>query len=113
MGGLRVPARYHERHSRGDLLTMSDDDKWYQMQRPILILRCVCPEIAAWTEEQWESGRLWFESEPRPYLACWWAMPHVLIINLSAMERSDAELATILAHEYRHSRQPMLRERRC
>lgn len=85
------------------------ETRWGQVQKALRILDVICPEVSAWVRDRHDCGHLIFEETEKPYYACWWVVPRVLIINHSALTRSDAEIAGTLAHEFRHSRQPILR----
>lgn len=97
------------RPSRPELLAMSDAERFRSMEEALRILDHVCPDVADWTRIKRESGQLVFETPSLGRYA--WYMPAtgVVGINIDALELSDAELACTLAHEFRHSRQTMLK----
>lgn len=90
------------------LKQMSDAAKREQMEDALLMLRCVCPEVATWVEDRYKSGNLVFENHDTGHFAAFSILTRTLYVNVIAFA-DDETLAVVLAHEYRHSRQPLLR----
>lgn len=105
----------HVFQDRAALLWMSDQQRWSELSNALLILDTVCPDVSAWTRDRWDTGHLEFETAAGPYWARWKPWPFARVsITLCLLEcGSDAYIAQVLAHEFRHSRQPTLPAIQC
>ncbi|CAE7860222.1 unnamed protein product [Symbiodinium microadriaticum] len=82
------------------------DEEWFQsLDRTIIILDKVAPHVSDWVYEQKAEGRIVFEREDTGTYARYDWIEDKLIINYVMMQQVDGRKATILAHEWRHSRQ--------
>lgn len=81
----------------------------YDKLRGALVwLDAVSPPIADWVRGCWEAGKLRFVNQDR-YVAAWYPATKTLAIDIKTLTcDSDEYKAQVLAHEFRHSRQPFL-----
>jgi hypothetical protein len=88
------------------LLSEWDEEKcWVALQEPLQILDRVCPEASHWVRDRYQLGHLIWEEE---YSGCYAKFHYVnrdLTINKILFAENNGRIASILAHEFRHSRQ--------
>lgn len=94
------------KNSDPNLLFEWDEDRcWEALQEPLQILDRVCPEASHWVRDRYENGHLIWEKE---YSGCYAKFHYVdrdLTINRILFGENNGRVASILAHEFRHSRQ--------
>ena len=78
---------------------------WESIQMSLQILDQVCPESSNWVRSQYVKGKLDWTTECNGTLATFNYQSRVLTINSSMFRLNDGVKASILAHEFRHSRQ--------
>ena len=84
----------------------STDEEWWQsLKSTLVILDKVAPHVSDWVRKQKSEGRIVFESELNQTYARYDYIDNTLIINYFTMMETDGRKASILAHEWRHSRQ--------
>ena len=83
----------------------SDQEWWDSLDHTLVILDKVAPQVADWVREQKAEGRIVFEREETGTYARYDYIDDKLIINYHTMVQVDGRKASILAHEWRHSRQ--------
>lgn len=83
----------------------SPDDCWQACQKPLLILKKVCPEAANWVVERFSSDKITWRKEGNGCNANYDYISKKLIINRDFFEQRDGDKAVTLAHEYFHSLQ--------
>lgn len=88
------------------LLNNWDEEKcWEALQEPLQILDHVCPEVSHWVRDRYKNGHLIWEKE---YSGCYAKFHYIdrdLTINRILFAENNGVIASILAHEFRHSRQ--------
>ena len=95
------------------LLSATTDERWEGLQPTLQILDIVNPEVAKWTREKWRAGKLVFTEgykegvETSNHLAKYSSFNRTLKVSRGIFAEKDGTVATILCHEYRHSRQNM------
>lgn len=107
-----LPSHYPLRAAgptREELLAMSDAERWETLQDSLAMLDYVCPEVSEWVRRRWYGGHLVFDMSERRCYAYYLPGLSVLGISLLGLLESREELACTLAHEFRHSRQNVLR----
>jgi len=88
-----------------------DEARWQGLATALAILDQVCPEVASWVRQRRQAGALVFSDEycrGRDKQASLARYDHVgrrLIVQRALFEECDGEIAAVLCHEYRHSRQ--------
>jgi len=89
----------------------SDDRRWQGLSAALAILDQVNPEVASWVRQRRQSAALVFSDEycrgpdKQGSLAKYDHFRRTLIVQRALFEENDGEIAAILCHEYRHSRQ--------
>lgn len=106
-----VQWQYRPAPTRAEVLAMSAGERWGRMAGALWMLDRVCPEIADWTREHRRCHRIVFmdEAPGDNRLADYNMAARVLRIYPGGLAQSDAGIAVTLAHEFRHSRQGLLR----
>ena len=85
--------------------------RWQGLAAPLKILDKVNPEIGRWVRQRNASGRLVFSNadlqsaDQCRALAKYDVLSGKLALNRQLFAEHDGDIAVILAHEYRHSRQ--------
>jgi len=87
------------------VLKWDEDKAWDALQEPLQILDQVCPEAAHWVRDRHASGHLIWEVEYSGCYAKYNYMDKDLTINKILYCENNGRIASILAHEFRHSRQ--------
>lgn len=89
------------------------DARWAGMAPALSILDRVNPDVAAWVRQKHERGDLVFtdsykcEKGEFPALAKYHHFRGTLTINRGLFAENDGTAASLLCHEYRHSRQEL------
>jgi hypothetical protein len=89
----------------------SGNDRWQGLAAALAILDDVNPQVASWVRGQHEHGALVFsdrhsgERDRQGSLARFDQFRHTLTVQRALFEENDGEIAAVLCHEYRHSRQ--------
>lgn len=83
----------------------TDDELWENLQPTLSILRKVCSSAADWVEERHDSGHLVWRMDSASVYATYNYVSKDLSIYRILLNESDGVKASILAHEFRHSRQ--------
>jgi len=83
----------------------SEEECWNALETTLTILDKTAPHVSDWTRKQMKEGRIVFEKENTRTYARYNAFSDTLIINYVTMVQTDGHKASILAHEWRHSRQ--------
>ena len=83
------------------------------MQESLLFLDVVCPACSKWVREKYESGQLVFDARECGLYGWYHPATGKVGVCFFALSDSTTELACTLAHEYRHSRQGILRGVQC
>lgn len=110
---LMDPAKDPCRISSPACATMgaTDSQRWLGLAPTLAILDDVNPQAAAWIRERHDSHALVFSDQygfgrdKRGSLARYDHIGRTLVIQRALFEEMDGEVAAILCHEYRHSRQ--------
>jgi hypothetical protein len=90
-----------------------DGTRWDGLAGPLKVLDKVNPRVAGWVREKRDRGQLRFTDGGRRErnnlcpLAKHDALDRTLTINRGLFAENDGTVATILCHEYRHSRQSL------
>jgi hypothetical protein len=90
---------------------VNDDTRWRGLASVLAILDQVNPDVASWVRQRHEAGAVVFSDEycrgrdKHGSLAKYDHFGRRLIVQRALFEESDGELAAILCHEFRHSRQ--------
>jgi hypothetical protein len=90
---------------------VDSDARWQGLSAALAILDQVNPEVASWVRQEYEAGALVFSDEycrgpdKQGSLAKYDHFQRRLIVQRALFEENDGEVAAILCHEYRHSRQ--------
>ena len=87
---------------------VTDEDRWRELQVSLAFLRLSVPPVAVWVSSRRDEGKLHWVSEPRDYIAATQTVTNTLFIHDSFFYFDDYKRASILAHEFRHSRQGVL-----
>jgi hypothetical protein len=94
------------------LLTKTDPEtRWAAIKPALAILDEVHPDVASWVRETQRRGKLRFSDRwttgrgGPPCLARYDALRGTLTICPGIFAENDGRIATVLCHEYRHSRQ--------
>jgi len=97
----------------------SDAARWQGMAAALAILDQVSPEVASWVRRSHEAGALVFSDEYRRgrdkhgSLAKYDHLRRRLILQRALFEENAGEIAAVLCHEYRHSRQNVAKLAKC
>jgi hypothetical protein len=98
----------------------SDDDRWRGLASALGILDDVNPVVAAWVRKKHEDGSLVFSNQycadrcrQIPALARYDHFHRTLLVQRALFDEKDGEIAAVLCHEYRHSRQNPAKLLRC
>lgn len=83
----------------------SDEEMWKAIQESVQILDKVCPESAEWVRDRHKQGCLHWDSSDGTIYAKYDYYTGCLTINPILFGTCNARRASILAHEFRHSRQ--------
>jgi hypothetical protein len=98
---------------------VSDAQRWLGLAAALAILDDVNPKVASWLRDRREHGALIFsdqcagERDERASLARYDHFRRRLILQRGLFAQPDGEVAAILCHEYRHSRQNAAKLLRC
>lgn len=98
---------------------VGDDQRWQGLAASLAILDDVNPKVAAWVRERHDCGRLVFsdrhtgQHDNYGSLAKYDHLGRRLTAQRGLLEENDGEIAAILCHEYRHSRQNAAKLVRC
>lgn len=90
---------------------VSSEDRWHGLAAALAILDDVNPEVAAWVRQRYAVGAVLFSdqycsgSDKQGSLARYDHLSRMLLVQRALFEEEDGEIAAILCHEYRHSRQ--------
>lgn len=82
-----------------------EKEYWENIQRPLYILDKVCPEASQWVRDCKEKNMIVFKKENDGCYAKFDFLNKNLVINNSLFDQNNGTIASILAHEFRHSRQ--------
>ena len=88
-----------------DFQNATEDQCWEDLQPTLKLLKPVCPEAEAWVRQQHKDGTLYYTPKGTGYYAAYHPVTQSLLLNESMFKASDGLKATVLAHEFRHSRQ--------
>jgi hypothetical protein len=78
---------------------------WADCQKPLRILKKVCPEAEAWVRERHASGKIvWAEKHDGMY-GRYDFISGRLTLTSAFFDQNDGQKAVTMAHEFRHSRQ--------
>jgi hypothetical protein len=103
------PSRVSSAHCFRD--RTSADDRWAGLAPALAILDYVNPDVASWIRQRHDRGELVFtdryqcEEDQFPPLAKYDHFRGKLTINRGIFAENDGIVASLLCHEYRHSRQ--------
>lgn len=81
---------------------------WQEMQPMMDMLKALSPEVHAWAQQMYASGQMKFNQGPiseSPNICTFDVISRELKINKVFFLSSDGEKASIMVHEYWHSRQ--------
>jgi len=98
---------------------VSDSERWQGLAGALTILDDVNPQVASWVRQRHERHALIFSDRhlglqnTQASLARFDHLRRTLIVHRALFEETDGEIAAILCHEYRHSRQNMAKVLRC
>lgn len=79
-------------------------DLWLELQPTLKILDHVCPEAANWFRVKYATGKVVLNKESKNY-ASYNCVTDKVKINKLLLNEVDGVKASIIAHEFRHSRQ--------
>jgi hypothetical protein len=101
------------------VLGAGDEARWQGLAPALAILDQVNPQVASWLRQKHDEGRVVFSDNyggghvKRGSLAEYDYFRRTLIVHRTLFEENDGEVAAILCHEYRHSRQSLARVLKC
>ena len=96
-----------------------DEERWLALAPALAILDEVNPEVAEWVRDRHARGKLIFSNgyvrpdDNRSSLARYDHFRGRLTIQRGLFAEKDGQIAAILCHEYRHSRQNLAKLLRC
>ncbi len=96
-------------------LGAGDEARWQGLAPALAILDQVNPQVASWLRQKHDEGRVVFSDNyggghvRRGSLAEYDYFRRTLVVHRTLFEENDGEVAAILCHEYRHSRQNLAR----
>lgn len=103
-------------------LSKSNEDRWNGLENALLILRNVSPETHDWVMKCHKNKKIRFASQeidknPEDYINCNYLCKYEyfggkLVISNQIWAESDGNIAVLLCHEYRHSKQSWLKRLR-
>jgi hypothetical protein len=106
-----MPAELVHRNTTQDVYlnfnNYNEDQRWESLQPTLLLLRSVCPEAEEWARQKHAEGMVFYSKKGTGYYAAYSAFFKYLVLNEAMFEVSDGCKASILAHEFRHSRQSL------
>lgn len=82
-----------------------EEECWDEIQPSLQILDKVCPEASEWVRDRYASGKIVWEEEFTGTYARYDYIDKSLTFNRILFIENDGIKASILAHEFRHSRQ--------
>lgn len=85
------------------------EEVYEQLEPTLVILKEVCPEAEAWVRDRYRKCKFYVSCGNYGYFAAYAPLYGILDLNVSMFNLSDGEKAVILAHEFRHSRQNILK----
>jgi hypothetical protein len=83
----------------------TDEEKWEAIQPTLALLKNVNPESVEWIEYQHDNDLLNFDEKGTGYYAAYSPAFKYVALNESMFNLNDGLKASIIAHEFRHSRQ--------
>lgn len=98
---------------------VGDPARWQGLAPAMAILDQVNPEVASWVRQRREASAVVFSDEVcrgrdrQASLARYDHFRRQLIIQRSLFAQNDGEIAAVLCHEYRHSRQNFAKLMKC
>lgn len=116
---LRTLDPYHVSAPQCILEGAGDQARWQALAAALAILDQVHPEVASWVRQRREASALVFSDEycrgrdRQASLARYDHFRHRLIIQRPLFSENDGEIAAVLCHEYRHSRQNFAKLVKC
>lgn len=108
---IYIPVQFRERtiaqynSSSHIRISSSPEECWEGLDAAFIILDKTAPHVSDWVRNQMKEGRVVFEKENTWTYARYNALTDTLVINYATMVQTDGVKASILAHEWRHSRQ--------
>lgn len=106
LGYLAPEKKIAQKSPHLHLLVEWDEEKcWEALQEPLQILDRVCPEASHWVRDRYENGHLIWEKEYSGAYAKFHYIDRDLTVNRILFGENNGRIASILAHEFRHSRQ--------
>ncbi len=82
-----------------------EEECWDALQPTLQILDKVCPEVSKWVRDRHANGKIVWEKKMTMTYARYDYINKKLIFNRISFYENDGVKASILAHEFRHSRQ--------
>ena len=92
-------------HDQPILKGWNDQECWSALQESLEILDRVCPEASEWVRDKHTSKQIIWEEE---FTGCYAKFNYIdrdLTVNRTLFGESNGRIASILAHEFRHSKQ--------
>lgn len=91
-------------------LEQSDDlicnkETWELLDEPVKILDVYCPESAEWVRERYHNSKLEFDKGCDTYATYNFLNQKLKINTILLKSENNGRIASVLAHEYQHSRQ--------
>ena len=105
MSRERVMAHYNTTQHLQGKKKLDPEECWVAMQPSLQILDKVCPEASDWVRDRHQKGKIVWEAGNNGYYAKYDYVDKVLTFNSVTFSDIDGLKATVLAHEFRHSRQ--------
>jgi hypothetical protein len=98
---------------------VGNEDRWRGLAPALAILDDVNPQVADWVRRRHGDGDLLFSDrfshgrDRQGSLARYDSFRRTLLVQRALFEEKDGEIAAILCHEYRHSRQSTAKVAKC
>ena len=104
LSNARIMAKYNTtQHLQFE--DVSDEECWEALQPTLKILEDLAPHVKEWLEEQHVAGKIKYNLGCTGYFATFDCITRDLKIHRNLFFEEDGIKATILAHEWRHSKQ--------
>jgi len=95
----------HMNTTKGFYSKFEEEECWDELQPTLQILDKVCPEVSEWVRDRYVNGKIVWEKENSGTYAKYDYINKQLTFNRISFMENDGIKASILAHEFRHSRQ--------
>lgn len=105
LSDVRTLARFNSTANFAHEEYRTKEECWDNLQPTLKVLHKVAPHVESWINDQQANGKIIYEGESRGLICTFDCISRELTIYPALWSEQDGIKASILAHEWRHSRQ--------